>query len=328
MVVSSSFTRAHGSKRRRYVRAYPRRVSIPGTWISSVPTGRFCSRRAPRKRIRKKLAGFECVKPVAVHVSCSPAQLSCAAAAEPSSLSLPHSAPRRQRASRTAAGGSRRTWPGSPVPTPPRRGPRRRGGPGRPATWPLTRDPRAARPGRRWAPPAVKSVTPGLIQGPVGGGAHGAATPTCDVEVVCMPSFLRPALELDGWMTPSWLPVGPRPRQVNGQRHATDPLLLSCARTLRSGRRQVHRRDDREREGTPMRTRHARRRRLAREGRRGWGLDSRRTGSSSAAPNVSAHVGGDQGRAVPCARAQRPNALEWQVARAASRACTSTIRRS
>jgi hypothetical protein len=82
-------------------------------------------------------------------------------------------------------------------------------------------------------------------------------------------------------MTTVWLLfVGARTRQVNGQRHGTDPLLLSRfrararARSVPAGGRCTGADARESGRPTPMRTRtrHARRRRLAREGRRGWGL--------------------------------------------------------
>ena len=103
------------------------------------PPADFPAGEHPEKESWKKLAGFDGVKPVAVHVS------SCAAAAAPSSLSLPHGAPRRQRASPTAAGGSRRTWPGSPVPHPGLAADRADVAGRRAAPGDVTRDPRAAR---------------------------------------------------------------------------------------------------------------------------------------------------------------------------------------
>lgn len=83
--------------------------------------------------------------------------------------------------------------------------------------------------------------------------------PTCDVEVV-WPFFSSSCRSTAGWphVVGFWLLVGPGPRHVNGQCHGTDPLLLLCparARgTLRSGRRQVHRRErERERGGRALR---------------------------------------------------------------------------
>jgi hypothetical protein len=120
-----------------------------------------------------------------------------------------------------------------PSPPPrPRRGPRRRGGPpGRPRR----RDPRPT--GSKgpdagvgvWPPSAVKSVTPGPIQVRLVGERMGPPPPRAMLRLsACLLFFLLPALELDCWMdSPSWwLLVGPRPCQVNGQRHGADPLLL------------------------------------------------------------------------------------------------------
>jgi hypothetical protein len=162
------------------------------------------------------------MKPVAALLLCAAAALS--------SLSLPHGAPCpwRKRARRTSASGVPPHVARLPTPAPPRTAPTWRAGPSAsrrrdPAAPTGSKGPDAGGPRPRSNP----SHRGGADPGPVGGGAHEAATPTCDVEVV-WPFFSSSCRSTAGWphVVGFWLLVGPGPRHVNGQRHGTDPLLL------------------------------------------------------------------------------------------------------
>jgi hypothetical protein len=124
-----------------------------------------------------------CVKPVAVHVSCS--ALLCASHGGRSLV--PVSPARCARASaREPISRGPRAGPAARGPAPHPNAPTWRAGP----LGDVTRNPRATGQARTQMDPSRGQIRhTGVDPGPVGGGsaAHGAATPTCDVEVVCVP---------------------------------------------------------------------------------------------------------------------------------------------
>jgi hypothetical protein len=137
----------------------PRHLDLLGTHRQI-----FQPATTPKKRNHGKACRLRirCMKPVAVHVSCSalvrplPLSRSC--------LSREHGAPCpwRKRARRTAASGVPPHVARLPTPAPPRTAPTWRAGPSASRRHDPARGTYGQqRPGCRWAPPAVKSVTQG-----------------------------------------------------------------------------------------------------------------------------------------------------------------------
>lgn len=146
------------------------------------PTSRFFpSRRAPQKGIMEKLAGFRV---------CETCRRSCellgSLVCQPRRPLPRPCLPRTVRPGVSARADQPRAGPAARGPAPHPTAPTWRAGP----LGDVTRNPRATGQARTQMDPSRGQIRhTGVDPGPVGGGsaAHGAATPTCDVEVVCVP---------------------------------------------------------------------------------------------------------------------------------------------
>ncbi|KAG2552998.1 hypothetical protein PVAP13_9KG495604 [Panicum virgatum] len=273
----------NGSATCARIPAQARHLNPLGTPPADFPAG-----REPPGKIGEKLAAPERVKPVAVHVShpfrrgrflprrCLPRAASASERAEQHPLPGP--------AARGPAPPPAPTWRAGP-----------RGG---------RRDPRPSQSAR-----APEEVGPACGQvrharadpGPVGGGARGAARAHHPHVRCCGPSLPR-CRRLDDSVRATRGPSKPPASgiwTVAGQRSASrhGSCFLSRARSFRPGG-----------QGTSATARGAVGRGAPRPGGaraagaslvRFWAAPVPRRTGSTAAPNVSAHVGG-RGRAVPC----------------------------